>query len=333
MVACDLWHDEWVTFNNNLGNYSNRGSTGDSGGGGGGFNLGGGGGGGRNNLLFTLLFSTIGRRFGIPGLIVVGIAMFIFSGGMGSLTGNNSSHQAGVGNHQGGTQVGQGADFSHCKTAEDANNNDDCRLLATGVSLDQFWSQALPQEAGIQYTEPKLVIAEGQVSTGCGTSNISQTGPFYCPNGQTVYMSVPFFDQLRQMGGSDGAFSQMYVTAHEFGHHIQNLQNTLGLSDYNNPGADSNAVKLELQADCYAGLWATHADKGSNALLEPLTQTQVEQAVTTAKSIGDDAIQSSSGQEVNPDQWTHGSSEQRVEWFTRGYQGGTMQSCAQDFNR
>lgn len=327
-----MWHDKRVTFNNNLGDYSDRGS---SGGSGGGSNFGRGGGGG-GNFLMAMLFSSIGRRFGIPGILIAGVAVFFFSGGFGALTGSNdhANHQAqNSANHQGGTQVGRGGDFAHCRTAQDANNNDDCRLLATGVSLDNFWSQALPQEAGIQYSKPQLVIAEGNVSTGCGSSNISQTGPFYCPRDETVYMSVPFFDQLKQMGGSDGSFSQMYVTAHEFGHHIQDLQGTLGLSDYNNPGADSNAVKLELQADCYAGLWAAHADMGQNAVLEPLTQEQVEQAIQTAQSIGDDAIQKSAGQKVNPDNWTHGSAKQRVDWFVRGYQGGTMKSCAQDFNR
>ena len=111
------------------------------------------------------------------------------------------------------------------------------------------------------------------------------------------------------------------------------MEGTLGLSDYNQPGADSNAVKIELQADCYAGLWASHADKGPDAVLDPLTQDQVNQAVKSARAIGDDVIQQSSGQHVNPDKWTHGSSKQRVDSFLRGYQGGTMASCKQSFNR
>mgnify|MGYP002712999864 CR=1 FL=1 len=132
---------------------------------------------------------------------------------------------------------------------------------------------------------------------------------------------------------SAGDFAQAYVIAHEVGHHIQNLEGTLGLSDYDDPGADSNAVKIELQADCYAGLWASYADKGDNPLLEPITKEQVSDAVAAAQAVGDDNIQRRSGGQVQPDSWTHGSSEQRQESFLRGYQGGTMESCHEDFRR
>ncbi|KAB3523433.1 metalloprotease [Corynebacterium sp. zg254] len=315
-----------MTFNNNLGNdYGSRGSTGGSGSSGG-FGNGFGGGPRRGGGMFmSLLGGMIGRKFGIPGLIIFAIAVFLFSGGARMLPGVGDSGQQ--------TQGRTGAGLEHCKTFEDANDNDDCRILATQESLDRIWGEILPQEAGIKYTRNELTIAEGPMSTGCGRANASETGPFYCPGDNTVYMPVEFFQQLKRMGGSDGPFSQMYVTAHEVGHHIQHLEGTLGLSDYDNPGQDSNAVKIELQADCYAGLWASQADKGPNAVLDPLTQDQVEQAVTTARSIGDDAIQKNSGQNVDPDAWTHGSAEDRVNWFMRGYQGGTMKSCAQDFNR
>ena len=163
------------------------------------------------------------------------------------------------------------------------------------------------------------MLGEGQLSTGCGSANISQTGPFYCPADQTVYMSVPFFDQLKALGGSNGDFAVMYVTAHEFAHHLQQTMGTLQYSNYQDPGADSGAVQVEVQADCYAGVWASQADKGENALLDPLTESQIQQAIDTARAIGDDAIQRSAGQQVNPDLWTHGSSEQRVSWFTKGY--------------
>ena len=319
-----------MTFNNNLNNYSDRGQRGGTGSGGGGFGLGGGGGnqGGGGGLFTGLLFGSLARRFGIPGIIVAAILVFLFNGGLGMLGGNNASDQrAGVSNSR------QGEGFEHCKTADDANKDDDCRILATATSVDDFWGRALPEEAGIDYTKPGLVIAEGQTSTRCGSANLANTGPFYCPGDDTVYMSTPFFKELKQMGGSDGPFAQMYVTAHEFGHHIQQLEGNLGLSDYDNPGEDSNAVKMEVQADCYAGVWAQNADKGEGALLEPLTQEQVEQAIKTARAIGDDAIQSSAGQEVNPDKWTHGSSKMRMDWFMRGYQGGTMKSCHQDFQR
>lgn len=310
-----------MTFNNNLNNYSDRGQRGGSGSGGG---IGQGGGSG---LASGLILGVIGRRFGIPGIIIAGIVLFLINGGTGVFSGNNATDQ------HSNVQNSRDGGFDHCKTAKDANENDDCRLLATATSVDKFWGRALSEEAGIEYTKPGLILAEGQTSTKCGSANLASTGPFYCPGDQTVYMSVPFFQDLKNMGGSDGSFAQMYVTAHEFGHHIQQLEGNLGLSDYDNPGEDSNAVKMEVQADCYAGVWAQNADKGEDALLEPLTQDQVEQAIQTARAIGDDAIQSSAGQEVNPDKWTHGSSKMRVDWFMRGYQGGTMKSCHQDFQR
>ncbi|MDY6050975.1 MAG: neutral zinc metallopeptidase [Rothia sp. (in: high G+C Gram-positive bacteria)] len=312
-------------FNDNLNNnYSQRGSSG-------GNDRGSGGGGGGMNPLMMMLMSSVGRKFGIPGVLVVAAIFFFASGGLGGLTGGGNSNSM-YGNDAQQKQVTGAGNFEHCQTYEDANRYDDCRILATGVSLGMVWEEKLPAEAGISYTAPDLVLGEGHISTGCGTANISQTGPFYCPADQTVYMSVPFFDQLKAMGGSNGDFAVMYVTAHEFAHHIQQTMGTLKYSDYQDPGADSGAVQVEVQADCYAGVWASQADKGENALLNPLTQNQIQQAIDTARAIGDDAIQRSSGQQVNPDLWTHGSSEQRVYWFTRGYTEGTMAACNQPFN-
>ncbi len=309
-------------FNDNLNsNYSSRGSSQGSGGPGGA---------GGMNPLFAILLSRVGRRFGIPGILVAAGIIFFASGGLGGLTGGSSSSMYGSESQQ--NQIEGQGNFDHCQTNEDANRYDDCRILATAVSLDMVWEEKLPNESGEAYRAPDLVVGEGQVSTGCGSADISRTGPFYCPGDETVYMSVPFFDQLKAMGGSDGEFSVMYVTAHEFGHHIQQTMGTLKYADYNDPGEDSGAVQAEVQADCYAGVWASQADKGENALLDPLTDEQISQAIDTARAIGDDAIQRSAGQEVNPDAWTHGSSEQRVSWFKKGYEQGTMQACAQPFN-
>ena len=223
------------------------------------------------------------------------------------------------------------ANREECKSGADANKYDHCRVEYTGISLDRVWSKILPEQANIDYTKPGLTLFSGATSTGCGQAS-SSTGPFYCPADSTAYFDTSFFQQLKDMGGSNGPFAQEYVVAHEFGHHIQNLQGTLGLSDYNNPGEDSNAVKMELQADCYAGIWANHAAQGDDAILEPLSDDQVQQAVTTAQAIGDDAIQKQSGQSVNPDQWTHGSSEERKSSFLKGYKSGTMSACKQSFN-
>ncbi|MDO4897886.1 MAG: neutral zinc metallopeptidase [Rothia sp. (in: high G+C Gram-positive bacteria)] len=317
-----------MSFNDNLdSNYSSRGSSSGSGSSGGGL----GGGRGGSNPLLMMLMSGVARKFGLPGVLVLGAIVFFTSGGLGGLTGGSTDSIFGTDAQQ--QQVSGTGSFEHCKTAADANNYDDCRILATGVSLDQVWGSKLTAESGVSYSAPELMIAEGQVKTSCGNANISQTGPFYCPADQTVYMSVPFFDQLKAMGGSDGDFAQMYVTAHEFGHHIQQQMGTLKYANYNDPGADSGAVQVEVQADCYAGVWAANADKGDKAVLDPLTQEQIKQAIDSARAIGDDAIQRSAGQEVNPDLWTHGSSEQRVTWFTKGYEQGTMEACAQPFNR
>jgi hypothetical protein len=216
--------------------------------------------------------------------------------------------------------------LAHCQTLEDGNTYADCRVDYTGISVDNVWAEVLPQQAGIDYTEPGRNIFRDATQTGCGAAS-SATGPFYCPGDQTAYFDVSFFEQLEQLGGSDAPLAQMYIVAHEFGHHVQQLEGTLRLSNYNDPGADSNAVKIELQADCYAGIWASHADKGEDALLEPITPEQVATAVDTARAVGDDNIQQRSGGEIRPDTFTHGSSQQRQDAFLTGYNEGSMASC------
>ena len=177
-----------------------------------------------------------------------------------------------------------------------------------------------------EYTEPLLVVFQNTVQSGCGMAS-AQTGPFYCPADQGAYFDVSFFEQLEQLGGTNAPLAQMYIVAHEFAHHVQQLEGTLSMSNYNDPGADSDAVKVELQADCYAGIWIAHADKGENALLEPITEEQVQGAIDTARAVGDDNIQRRTGGEVRPDLWTHGSSEQRQNALLTGYREGNMAAC------
>ncbi|AGP30859.1 KPN_02809 family neutral zinc metallopeptidase [Corynebacterium terpenotabidum] len=318
-----------MTFNSNLKGTGGRASSGGSSGGSGGFSFGGGSGSGNRGSsgILAVVMGIVGSKFGIPGVIVIAVIGFFVSGGT-SLFSSGSSDTL-----SSSSSVTSDSSLEHCKTWEDANTYDDCRIEGTAISLDAVWSEILPAETGIAYTEPAVQIGDGTVSTGCGTASTAQTGPFYCPGDKTVYIGDDFFAQLTQLGGSDGPFAQMYVVAHEFGHHIQNLQGTIGLSDYDDPGEDSNAVKMELQADCYAGVWANHADSGDNAMLDPLTDDQIAQAIQSAQAIGDDAIQRSSGARVNPDAWTHGSSEQRQQWFTTGYTSGTVNACYQEFQR
>lgn len=225
-------------------------------------------------------------------------------------------------------QSGQNGEqkFAHCKTGSDANKYDDCRVLATAKSVDQFWSGELPKQANINYTQPGLVVFKDRTQSGCGAASAS-TGPFYCPQDQTAYLDTSFFNELKDLGGNNAPLTQEYTVAHEFGHHIQHLQGNSGKGNYNKPGEDSMAVKMELQADCYAGMWVASADTGDNAMLEPITDKQVGDAVTTAQAIGDDNIQRRSGGSVNPDKWTHGSSEERKQAFLKGYQQRSMKAC------
>lgn len=216
--------------------------------------------------------------------------------------------------------------LAHCKTGEAANKYAECRVDFTARSLDEVWGQQLPEQANLQYKKPKVMVFTNSTRSGCGVAS-SATGPFYCPTDQTAYFDVSFFDQLKNYGATNTPFAQEYIVAHEFGHHIQKLQNTLGMSNYNEPGPESNAVKIELQADCYAGVWAYYADKGDNALLQPITEEQLAGAINAARAVGDDNIQQRSGGEVRPDTFTHGTSEQRQEAFLAGYHTGQMSSC------
>ena len=255
---------------------------------------------------------------GVGTLLLIGL--FVLLGGdIGSLGGGTSQQNQ-------SQNAPEGFDLAQCNVEGAVNEIAECRAAATADSLNALWPSVLAEQAGLDYSMPNLRMFEGNVQTGCGFAS-SDTGPFYCPRDETVYVDVTFYDQLERLGGSDGSLSQMYVVAHEWGHHIQNIEGTLGLSDYNNPGEDSAAVAIELQADCYAGIWASRADKGADAMLEPITKEQVMQAVQTARAIGDDHIQERSGREVNPDAWTHGSSEQRQQSFLAGYTSGQMKAC------
>ncbi|MHA2789085.1 KPN_02809 family neutral zinc metallopeptidase [Corynebacterium sp. S7] len=268
---------------------------------------------------------TVAVGGGIGGLLIIGL--FLLLGGnpsdLGQITGGGQTTDGG---QQQPAQTFQDPGLAHCQTTDDANVYADCRVEFTAYSLDQMWTEILPQQAGIEYQEPGLVVFEGSTQSGCGYAS-ANTGPFYCGADQSAYFDVSFFDQLDQLGGDNAPLAQMYIVAHEFGHHIQSLEGTLGLIDYNNPGEDSTAVLLELQADCYAGIWVNRADEGQDALLETVTPQQVESAINTARAVGDDNIQRRSTGEVQPDLWTHGSSKQRQDAFLRGYNNGTMSAC------
>jgi predicted metalloprotease len=222
--------------------------------------------------------------------------------------------------------------YDNCRTGEDANNDVDCARVAVENSLYDFWSRTLPDQGGQQF-EPEQEVATftGVVDTGCGGAT-SDVGPFYCPVDSVIYLDTTFFDDVleQQLNGPSGAFVEPYVLAHEYGHHIQNLLGAMG-QVRTQQGPRSDAVRLELQADCYAGMWAGSAtstdDASGQALITDLTDEDIQQAVAAAKSVGDDRIQQQTTGRVNPEGWTHGSAEQRVRWFMTGYEQGSLEAC------
>ncbi len=251
---------------------------------------------------------------GGAGLIITLVALFL---GIdpGSLTGGTGDGSGQV-LTQGDAEID--AHIESC-TIEKANTDDICRIVATVNSVNAVWSDLMPG-----YTPPRTKIFSGSVATGCGPAS-SATGPFYCPADQTAYFDPSFFAVLKQMGGSDGPLAQEYVVAHEYGHHVENLTGVLAKGNrMGSQGPRSGSVRIELQADCLAGVWAYHADKGPDAMLEPLTQAQIGSVIQTAKAIGDDTIQ---GAGSNPEGWTHGSATQRSRWFGIGYGSGDPRRC------
>ncbi|SDT00193.1 KPN_02809 family neutral zinc metallopeptidase [Microlunatus soli] len=255
---------------------------------------------------------------GGAGLVVVVIAALVFGINPADILGGGGGDYSTGDVGAEGSGAGQIDDQIKSCTIEKANTDTVCRIVATTNSLGDVWPQLMSD-----YTEPQTVIFSGSVDTGCGSAT-SAVGPFYCPSDQTAYFDPSFFDTLeRQLGGSDGPLAQEYVVAHEFGHHVQHVQ---GLDEkaqqMGSKGAKSGSVRLELQADCYAGVWANRADDGKDAMLEPITDQQISDVITTARAIGDDKLSGGSS-----DGWTHGSSSQRVRWFSIGYQSGEVKRC------
>ena len=186
------------------------------------------------------------------------------------------------------------------------------------------WERVLP-EHGERYRDAKLVLFRDATQSGCGFAQ-SAMGPFYCPADEKVYIDLGFYDELRRRFGAPGDFAQAYVLAHEVGHHVQHVLGTSGRvrqMQESRPGAANElSVRLELQADCYAGVWANST--GERRLLE---EGDIEEGLGAAAAVGDDRIQQSSGRGVNPESFTHGSAEQRMTWFRRGFESGDPRNC------
>jgi predicted metalloprotease len=238
-----------------------------------------------------------------------------------------------VGGGNGLTTIQQGGESvdaaPECRTGRDANLRVECRMEGAAESLDAYWTSEA-RSLGISYTAPEFFLFQDSTDTSCGQASAA-TGPFYCPPDRAVFLDTAFYDDLQsQYGSSGGPLAQMYVVAHEWGHHIQQLQGSFANTDRSGTGASSGSVRVELQADCYAGAWvgdaATTEDANGETFFEPITRSQITDALSAASAVGDDSIQERATGRVDPDSFTHGSSEQRQRWFLRGYQQGAT-SC------
>ena len=258
----------------------------------------------------------------VTAVLVIGGAIF---GGVNVLGGDG-----------GGNQQGDNTNLEQkCATSNPNRFQEvDCRNLLYVNSVQAYWRVALPQVFAKQYQPAETNFFSNQVSTGCGTAD-SGVGPFYCPPDREVYIDLTFYTELSNRFGAEGEFAAPYVIAHEYGHHVQNLLGTadqVARQEQRDPdNANKYSVMLELQADCYAGVWAkfatTTTDAGGQALFKSVTEADISQAVDAAEAIGDDAIQKKAGGSVNPDKFTHGTSAQRKQWFLTGYQVGDPKRC------
>ena len=216
--------------------------------------------------------------------------------------------------------------YAHCTTGAAIEQDRNCRFVAYTNSVQSYWSDAM----GSNYQPSRTRTFSGQVSTACGTAS-SQVGPFYCPSDKTVYLDPTFFDDMlkRQLGAAGGDAAEAYVIAHEYGHHVQNLTGVMARvqSAGQQTGPDSPQVALELQADCYAGVWLKNATSDPDSPIAAIDSDDLNRAVDAAISVGDDRIQERSSGQVNPDRWTHGSSAQRKKWMATGFSSGDPNRC------
>jgi hypothetical protein len=255
---------------------------------------------------------------GIGGIVMVIIIIVVLNllGGGGSLSG-------GLGGLGGGSGGGPA-------TSLDPNDTSGQFVNAVTVDVQTFWAERF-QAAGRTYHETVTVLFTDQTQSGCGVAS-SASGPFYCPSDQKVYLDTAFFDELRNRFGAPGDFAQAYVIAHEFGHHVQDelgIMDQVAQQQQSDPStANDLSIRLELQADCLAGVWANSVYANPDqADVESITDKDVQDALEAARAVGDDRIQEQATGRIDRDSWTHGSAEQRATWFNNGFKSGTTDRC------
>jgi len=258
-----------------------------------------------------------GIHLGIGGMIIVFILSMVFHRNFFALLGGGDTPVA-------STQQGRGGETAEGRAKDQAEEPTVQFVTFVLNDAQGTWEKLLPSQ-GVTYRHAKLVLFRNSIDSSCGMAQ-SATGPFYCPADEKVYIDLGFYDELQRRFGAPGQFAEAYVLAHEIGHHVQKLigieEKARQYQEQNPSAAKSISVKLELQADCFAGVWAHSTDE--RHLLE---SGDVEQALTAAAAVGDDRLQRMSTGQVNPDSFTHGSSEQRSHWFQQGFNGGTIASC------
>jgi len=271
--------------------------------------MGGGGGlarGGGLGIGAVMILTLVGWALGIDPRLLIGGAEMVAGGGSGY-----SQQQQPQPRGQAGAPQDEGGRF----------------VAAILGNTEDVWREQLPKQVNRQYVDPKLVIFSGQTRSGCGAAQ-SAMGPFYCPLDQTIYLDLTFFNDMKTRFRAGGDFAYAYVIAHEVGHHLENVLGILPRvqerqREVSKSEANRLSVRVELMADCLAGVWAFH----SNARWKSIEQGDVEEAVAAAEAIGDDRLQKQSGGRVVPDSFTHGTSEQRVRWFMAGLRSGQISAC------
>ena len=251
--------------------------------------------------------------------VVVLILALLLGVNPGDLLGTGSDPGAGTGSSQ-----APATPFAQCTRGSDIGQDRNCRFVAYTNSIQSYWGGAVQG-----YQVIKVTTFTGQISTACGTAT-AEVGPFYCSGDTSVYLDLGFFDELTtKLGARGGDAAEAYVLAHEFGHRVQDLEGTLQRvqGGSGGTGPTSSGVRLELQADCYAGVWFNHATNDPQSPISEVTQADLDDALDAAAAVGDDRIQKKMQGQVNPESWTHGSAANRQKWLTTGFTSGDPNAC------